>query len=328
MNGPTEIVPGLFRLPVPLPGHSIAHANIYALVDGGRILLIDTGWCSSSADVDALLRSTAHSISDVERVLCTHHHSDHCGLSAVLQRAGARIAMHADDAKNLDARYFHRTTYVEETERWCDAVGAPADARRAALEQIGALAENIEPFQPDEVLRDGQHIRFGPWHLTVLHTPGHTPGHCCFFESTTGMLFTGDHVFARIMASPTFRPQSPPDPVGAYLRSLDRLEQLTVSAALPGHGEPLDDLSGRLQALRSYHHRRMARLVEQLAAGDASIYELAANLPRKRGWEGRDWTARLAALGETYGHLLRLRAEGRVAARGGGTTVWQVRPSS
>ena len=74
--------------------------------------------------------------------------------------------------------------------------------------------------------------------LVALHTPGHTPGHLCFYERTTGTLFSGDHVLSFINTSPGLRPHSTADPVGDYLGSFDRLRTWTWSACC-------QDTSGR-----------------------------------------------------------------------------------
>src|SRR5680860_1270937 len=110
-----------------------------------------------------------------------------------------------------------------------------------------------------DVTEQPRELSTGMWRVPVPF-PGHTPGHCCFFDATTGSLFTGDHVFPRIMANATYRPQSPPNPMQDYLASLDRLDGLPVEKVLPGHQEPFVGLGERLDVLRSYHTRRMEAL--------------------------------------------------------------------
>ncbi|TFD94353.1 MBL fold metallo-hydrolase [Jeotgalibacillus sp. R-1-5s-1] len=54
-----------------------------------------------------------------------------------------------------------------------------------------------QPFQgkPSGLLEDQQRIPLGNRVITVLHTPGHSPGHVCFFDETNGYLFTGDLLY-------------------------------------------------------------------------------------------------------------------------------------
>ena len=51
---------------------------------------------------------------------------------------------------------------------------------------------------PDRLLEHGDVADLPGWSLRAVHTPGHTPGHLCFAEERTGLLFSGDHVLPRI----------------------------------------------------------------------------------------------------------------------------------
>ena len=315
-----ELAPGMWRLPVALPGHSVGHVNTYALVSADGILLIDTGWDTDDPPIGAFLRRVGAEPHHVERVLTTHCHVDHCGLGRRLQeRFGARLAMHDEDASLLASRYFEVATtaedaaYVKATIAWARAAGVPEDGQRFAVQQVMTSAGRISPFVPDDALVDGERLTFGPWELVVLHTPGHTPGHCCFYETTTGVLFTGDHIFPHIMASPTYRPQSPANPIDAYIESLDRLADLDVRLVAPGHEGPFGGLPQRLDALRAYHARRMAGLTRALSGVELTLDEVCAQLSRSRPWGRRPWRSRLASLGESYAHLLSLERQGLVA---------------
>ncbi len=53
-----------------------------------------------------------------------------------------------------------------------------------------------DPPSRFEALFDGQRLELAGIGLEVIHTPGHTPGHCCFFLKDEGLLFSGDHLFA------------------------------------------------------------------------------------------------------------------------------------
>lgn len=83
---------------------------------------------------------------------------------------------------------------------------------------------------PARILRDGDTLELGGRTLEVLHTPGHSPGHVCFFERARGFLFTSDLVYKGTLYAnyPSTDPQ-------AYLRSLERIAALPVKQVLPGH---------------------------------------------------------------------------------------------
>lgn len=94
----------------------------------------------------------------VVAIVCTHGHNDHINAAAALADAtGGPLWLHPDDAM---------------------------------------LWEVVNPDRPvDATLADGQRIEVGGTTLTVLHTPGHSPGGCCLYDEVDGVLFSGDTLF-------------------------------------------------------------------------------------------------------------------------------------
>jgi glyoxylase-like metal-dependent hydrolase (beta-lactamase superfamily II) len=93
----------------------------------------------------------------VRAVLCTHAHDDHVRVAPALGAAvGAPVLLHPDDL---------------------------------------ALWQLTHDAPPDGELADGQQIEIGGTTLTVLHTPGHTPGGVCFYAEDLATVFTGDTLF-------------------------------------------------------------------------------------------------------------------------------------
>ncbi len=96
----------------------------------------------------------------------------------------------------------------------------------------GFDVEGYEFFQgtPTKVLRDKDVIDIGGRRIQVLHTPGHSPGHMCFYEEDRGYLFTGDLIYMGTLFA--YYPSTDP---AAYLLSIDRLTDLSVSRVFPAH---------------------------------------------------------------------------------------------
>ena len=67
-------------------------------------------------------------------------------------------------------------------------------------------------------------------HLKALHTPGHSPGHMCFFERERGWLFTGDLAYKDTLLA--YYPSTDPE---AYLASLEKVAALPVKRVFPAH---------------------------------------------------------------------------------------------
>lgn len=92
--------------------------------------------------------------------------------------------------------------------------------------------ESYEIFQgtPERCLADGDIIDIGGRRLEVLHTPGHSPGHMCFYERKRGYLFTGDLIYSGEL----YAFYTSTDPV-AYLESVQKVAALPIKKVLPAH---------------------------------------------------------------------------------------------
>jgi len=83
---------------------------------------------------------------------------------------------------------------------------------------------------PTRVLKDGDTIDLGGLVITALHTPGHSPGHLCFWEPQHGYLFTGDLVYKDTLFA--YYPSTDPQ---EYLTSLEKVSALPVKNVFPAH---------------------------------------------------------------------------------------------
>ena len=107
---------------------------------------------------------------DVKYVLNTHAHFDHTDANAaILEATGAQLAIHPEELPILQAS--------------------------GGASWFGVNA-NISP-SPDIELSDGDELEIGQLRFQVLHTPGHSPGHVCFYEPDEGVVFDGDVLFYR-----------------------------------------------------------------------------------------------------------------------------------
>jgi hydroxyacylglutathione hydrolase len=100
-----------------------------------------------------------------------------------------------DAPKLLDQLKHTHPKYVLMTHSHMDHTGALTQLKSALNIPIAAHPADAArmPIAPDTLLADGQAITLGNIHLTVMHTPGHTPGSLCFY--TEGYLISGDTLF-------------------------------------------------------------------------------------------------------------------------------------
>ena len=96
-----RVLPGVFRLRLPLPWPGVPHCNAWAVAAGDGVVLFDTGMHQpgSLAHLERAMQMCGLSIEDVRLVVCTHAHSDHYGQAAtIVQRTGCELWMHPNHA--------------------------------------------------------------------------------------------------------------------------------------------------------------------------------------------------------------------------------------
>ena len=175
--------------------------NCYVAVGkDGKAAVIDPGLYAP--ELQALLRDKT---SEVELILLTHGHADHIsGAAALREKTGAPILIH-----RLDDEYTDGPLCM------ADECGYP-----------------FAPFRADRLLEEGDTVTFADETMTVLHTPGHTPGSVCFLHAEERVLFSGDTLFC-LTAGRTDFPRGSRDDL---MQSLRRLRDLDGDYTVyPGH---------------------------------------------------------------------------------------------
>lgn len=175
-------------------------------------------WCEKTrhgavvdpgGDVAKILAAIAEEGVTVDKLLITHGHIDHAGVAAELaEKLDVQIeGPHAEDAFLLDE--------------------LPGQSQRCGF----PLAAS---FVPGRWLKDGDSVQIGEETLTVLHTPGHTPGHVAFFHPAANLALVGDVLFSGSIGRTDF----PRGDHGALIASIrEKLFPLGDDVAfIPGHG--------------------------------------------------------------------------------------------
>lgn len=318
--GAFAVSPGVYRIPLPLPGDGLRAVNVYALEADGAITLVDAGM-SRTASWDALeagLRHAGAELGDVRRVLVTHIHRDHFGQACAVRRAtGATVLLGRGEQRALeyildDGQGDRRAPWIARLRRSGadELVNELVRAERAGQ----SLREDEGLWElPDSWADDGQLIEVGDHRLVAIQTPGHTRGHLTFMDAESRLLFAGDHVLPHITPSIGFEPLADGLPLVDFLLSLAKVRDLAVDTVLPAHGPPFSGLTARVDQLLAHHAARLTASRAVLAAGARTAFEVARQLPwtrRERRYDELDGFNRQLAVQETAAHLDLLASEG------------------
>lgn len=175
-------------------------------------------WCSATnkaalidpgGDVEVLLRAVREERVQLEKLLLTHGHLDHVG--------GAQLIA---DQLNIP-------------------IVGPHHADAFWLELLPSQAEMfgfpvVEAFVPNRWLMDEEQVAVGNEVFTVVHCPGHTPGHVVFYNAASGIAFVGDVLFNNSIGRTDF-------PRGDYDTLIKGIKERLLPLGdavifVPGHG--------------------------------------------------------------------------------------------
>ena len=274
-----RVLPGLWRLRLPLPWPGVPHVNAFAIAAGSGVVLVDTGIHEpgSLAQLERALDQAGLTLDHVRLLVCTHAHYDHYGMaSAIVAAAGCELWMHpnhahvtkaaADPARQLERRI--------EVARQSGVPAAALEGYRERNEGQPSLLSGV--VLPDRDLLPGVEVDtdLGKWQ--VYETPGHAPSHVVLHQPERRLLLSGDHILGRM--SLYFDFGHTPDPAGEFLASLDTVDDLDIDLVLAGHGRPVRDAKGLIEGNRREVIEGVARVRAALGGAPFTAFEVVPKL--------------------------------------------------
>jgi glyoxylase-like metal-dependent hydrolase (beta-lactamase superfamily II) len=314
-----RVLPGAFRLRLPLPWPGVPHGNAWVLARGDGIVLVDTGIDEpgSMTQLERALDMVGLAVEDITLLVCTHAHSDHYGQAATItDRTGCELWMHPN--------HRHLTRAASDPDAWLEArlevarqSGVPEAALAAYREARRGQSFGVAGIvAPDRDLVPGVEIAsdLGAWQ--VVETPGHAPSHVCLFQPERRLLLSGDHLLGRV--SLYYDYGFSPDPAGEFLRSLDAVEELGARLCLPGHGRTFTDVGAHVEANRALVAERIEHALEAIRDQPLTALEVQPHVHGHRlDQRTGNWL-----LSETLVYLRHLELSGRASRDRGEPERW------
>jgi hydroxyacylglutathione hydrolase len=224
MHSPPRVVP----IANPMGHGSTTYTYVY-YVDAPEPALIDTGSVDAPRSTIAEgLRAIGVRLADIRWILLTHAHWDHVGGAEEIRAAGGgKTALHRRDMPLVRDRDRHLNGYAGARFRYIDAPEERANTESILLRNISGTLEI------DRELEGGDRVSLGgQTELTIVETPGHSPGSVTFLLESAGWGFTGDAIQGNGGRGPRFPAFVD---AAAYRDSLLRLRDLRLRRAFMGH---------------------------------------------------------------------------------------------
>jgi glyoxylase-like metal-dependent hydrolase (beta-lactamase superfamily II) len=298
-----------------MPSSSLRYVFVYVFETDAGPYIVDAGWNTDDA-YDALcdgLRQAGTSVTDVQGVLVTHIHPDHYGLAGrVREASGAWVALHPADADLIPERYDDPTDLLTRVSAYLRRMGAPEDEVSTLTNASMPVRPYVDAVRPDVLFEDGDRPKVPGWDLTAIWTPGHSPGHLCFWEPGNRLMLSGDHVLPRITPNIPYHPQAGSNPLGDFIESLDKVAAYDADEVLPAHEHRFVGLSERVEQLKAHHESRFGEVIAAIEDGVTTAWGIAERMHWSRSWERIDGFMRRAAVGEAMAHLRALEVMGVV----------------
>jgi glyoxylase-like metal-dependent hydrolase (beta-lactamase superfamily II) len=279
----------IFPVIIPFPGYpELMTCNVYAL-GNSSLTLIDSGpkFPGAFELVQKQLKVFGFDVTDITRIIITHGHVDHFGLAmSICKAAGHPVDcfIHSEEKWRISSDNLQKKMWDEEMENLMIMVGMPQKESQSIKERLSFFTGLCDPLDKLSTVVDGERFDGDGYHLTILHTPGHTSGAICLYEYSNKILFSGDTILKHITPNPFIEIKrhhlSNPNyrSIEAYLNSLEKLSALDIRFVFPGHGEYIENLFDIIVAYKMHRQERTELVWKALKKRMLPIYYLISDL--------------------------------------------------
>jgi glyoxylase-like metal-dependent hydrolase (beta-lactamase superfamily II) len=196
-------------------------------------VFIDSGL---SANADLLTPILTNGRTNI--LLMTHGHWDHIGCNSLIKNNDGHIYAHPADSRMYEDHVWHWRLLFGQFEKDFDL---PDTRKKAFWESIG------ESVGLDTAIQDGDILEFGSMSFRVIGIPGHSGGSVCYYEESSGVLFSGDGLIQDGFFGGTAQIERYDD----YINSMEKLAEVGPKLVLTDHTEKMPGNRLRLAARTS-----------------------------------------------------------------------------
>jgi len=310
------VAEGIYQVRLPLP-FALNIVNCYLLRDGDGWTVVDTGLNTPPARAawKAAFDHLRIRPGDLRRILLTHVHPDHYGMAGWLQALVADappppVYTSAREAELADILWNPGRLQADTVfEQFLVTSGMTPEMAGTVAHGVQSTGVLTLPHPATiHTLAAGDTLMIGERCFTLLAAPGHSDGQLMFYDAADQLMLSGDHILMKITPNIGLWPDTEPDPLGRFMRSLRDLAGCDVRLALPGHKALVTDWRGRIEELLAHHEARLRHTLEATAGG-ATVYETSLQVFESGRFSPHEWRF---AIVETLAHLDYLRREGKV----------------
>jgi len=273
-----KVAPGIYVIPVPIP-YPFKYVNCYLLKGDGAVLVdcaLDTP--EAKQTLEAALAEHGLSFGGLDKVVLTHHHPDHYGLSGLIERQGPSVWM-LDVELERGHIFWAQPEEMSRTGYQLFRRHGVSDEYLANLSnEVAKTRRRVHAPQNPRAFTDNQVINLAGMEFRVVWTPGHADGHAMLLREADGVLLAGDQILERISPNIGIWAYSYENPLQHYYRSLDKTVSLGASIALTGHYRPIENITARAIELKEHHNQRLAYLLGLVREGPQTCWELSLRL--------------------------------------------------
>jgi len=300
------------RMPLPF---ALNHINLWLLRDSFNGIdgwtLVDCGIANEASKEawEDIFKNELEGL-PIVRVIVTHMHPDHIGLSSWLcEKWGAPLWITMTDfllAKWLISPSGANMGSVAGGGGAADHFSKHGLTEESDLEKIRARANYFSDMVPNLPLRfrrilDNEIIQIGGHSWQVVVGYGHAPEHASLWCADLNLLISGDMVLPRISTNVSvFDTEPDADPLGLYLSSLEKYFNLPAGVlVLPSHGKPFNGLHLRVDQLKKHHADRLEETIAFCSSGPGHARDLVPVMFKRE----LDLHQLTFAMGEAIAHL-------------------------